>query len=93
MNKAYLLTGGNMGDRRGYLEEAAKRLREQCGEISRASSFYETSAWGNTDQPAFLNQALELQTNLNARQLIRKILKIEKSIGRERKEKYGPRHY
>lgn len=91
MNKAYLLTGGNMGDREAYLKEASTLLREQCGEISNASSFYETSAWGNTNQPAFLNQALELQTTLNARQLIRKILKIEKAIGRVRKEKYGPR--
>jgi 2-amino-4-hydroxy-6-hydroxymethyldihydropteridine diphosphokinase len=91
MNKAYLLTGGNLGDRQGYLGEAAKLLHGQFGEISRRSSFYETSAWGKTDQPAFLNQALELQTDLNARQLIRKILKTEKSIGRVRKEKYGPR--
>lgn len=91
MNKAYLLTGGNMGDREAYLVEASKLLQEQCGKISKVSSFYETSAWGNTDQPAFLNQALELQTTLNARQLIRKILKIEKTIGRVRKEKYGPR--
>lgn len=80
-----------MGDREVYLREASKLLSEQCGEISKASSFYETSAWGNTNQPAFLNQALELQTELNARQLIRKILKIEKTIGRVRKEKYGPR--
>lgn len=91
MNKAYLLTGGNMGDREVYLREASKLLNEQCGEISKASSFYETSAWGDTNQPAFLNQALELQTDLNARQLIRKILKIEKTIGRVRQEKYGPR--
>lgn len=80
-----------MGDREAYLGEALKLLREQCGEISKTSSFYETSAWGNTNQPAFLNQALELQTTLNAPQLIRKILKIEKTIGRVRKEKYGPR--
>lgn len=91
MNKAYLLTGGNMDDREAYLGEASRLLREQCGEISKVSSFYETSAWGNTNQPAFLNQALELQTTLNARQLLRKILKIEKIIGRVRKEKYGPR--
>jgi 2-amino-4-hydroxy-6-hydroxymethyldihydropteridine diphosphokinase len=91
MNKAYLLTGGNLGNRRENLAAARKLLEKQCGEIAAASSFYETAAWGKTDQPAFLNQALELKTSLNARQLIRRILKIEKLIGRVRKEKLGPR--
>ena len=92
MNKAYLLTGGNIGDRSAFLLQARELLALHCGEISAESSFYETAAWGNTDQPAFLNQALELKTKLNARQLIRKILKIEKLMGRVRKEKYGPRN-
>jgi 2-amino-4-hydroxy-6-hydroxymethyldihydropteridine diphosphokinase len=52
---------------------------------------YETAAWGKTDQSPFLNQALQIQTTLNAKQLIRKILKIEKTMGRVRKEKNGPR--
>ena len=91
MNIAYLLTGGNMGDREENLAKASALLQSQCGTIIAASSLYETAAWGNTDQPAFLNQALGLQTELNARQLIRRILKIEKSLGRIREEKYGPR--
>ena len=52
---------------------------------------YETAAWGKTDQPDFLNQALHISTSLNARQLIRRVLKAEKRMGRERLEKYGPR--
>ena len=92
MNKAYLLTGGNMGNRLLFLIQAKELLAEYCGEITAASSYYETAAWGNTEQAAFINQALELQTTLNARQLIRKILKIEKMMGRIRKEKYGPRN-
>lgn len=91
MNKAYLLTGGNLGDRIQNLATARDHINEQCGTIITASSLYETAAWGNTDQPAFLNQALEILTTLNARQLIRRILKIEKMMGRIRKEKYGPR--
>jgi 2-amino-4-hydroxy-6-hydroxymethyldihydropteridine diphosphokinase len=91
MNTAYLLTGGNLGNRRENLSVARKLVGEQCGEISASSCFYETAAWGKTDQPAFLNQALELKTSLNARQLIRRILKIEKIMGRVRKEKLGPR--
>ena len=52
---------------------------------------YETAAWGISDQPSFLNQALMLSTSLSARQLLRKVLQIEKEMGRERKEKMGPR--
>jgi 2-amino-4-hydroxy-6-hydroxymethyldihydropteridine diphosphokinase len=92
MNKAYLLTGGNIGDREASLQQARDLLAKHCGEITAASGLYETAAWGNTEQAAFLNQALELTTALNAKQLIRRILKIEKMMGRERKEKYGPRN-
>ena len=91
MNSAYLLTGGNLGEREHNLATARKLLAEQIGNIIAASSLYETAAWGNTDQPAFLNQALMIETPLNAKQLIRRILKIEKKMGRVREEKYGPR--
>lgn len=91
MNTAYLLTGGNLGEREQYLATARELVAEQIGNIIAASSLYETAAWGNTDQPAFLNQAIMIETPLNARQLIRRILKIEKKMGRVREEKYGPR--
>ncbi len=91
LNKSYLLTGGNMGNREENLSKAAGLLGEECGAILLSSSLYETAAWGITDQAAFLNQALLIETPLNARQLMRKILKVEKKMGRERKKKYGPR--
>lgn len=91
MNIAYLLTGGNLGDRESNLALARTMIQEQCGKVNTASSLYETAAWGNTDQPSFLNQALTIETILTARQLMRRILKIEKLMGRIREEKYGPR--
>lgn len=91
MKKVYLLTGGNMGDREKYLAEARELLGEHCGKITALSSLYETAAWGKEDQPCFLNQAVEMETDLPPRQLIRRVLKLEKRMGRERKEKYGPR--
>ncbi len=91
MSKAYLLTGGNLGDRAANLKQAIALIHEQCGPVIRASSLYETAAWGLTEQPSFLNQALEIDTKLKARQLMRKILKIEEEMGRVRKEKFGPR--
>lgn len=91
MNNAYLLLGGNVGDRQKNFEQAKKLLRQHCGEIIQSSSLYETAAWGKTDQPSFLNQALQLQTELSAPKLMEEILTIEEIMGRKRKEKYGPR--
>lgn len=91
MSTSYLLIGGNLGNRKENLSTAVSMINEQCGTVIRLSSIYETEAWGNTDQPSFLNQALEISTTLNARQLMRKVLKIEEAMGRVRKEKFGPR--
>jgi 2-amino-4-hydroxy-6-hydroxymethyldihydropteridine diphosphokinase len=91
MSTAHLLIGGNLGNRKENLSKAVSLITEQCGSLTRSSSIYETEAWGKTDQPSFLNQALEISTSLNARQLLRKILKIEKEMGRTRMEKLGPR--
>jgi len=91
MRTAFLLIGGNLGNRKENLSKAVSLINEQCGSLTSSSSIYETEAWGKTDQPAFLNQALEISTSLNARQLMRKVLKIEEEMGRVRKEKLGPR--
>ena len=91
MRTAHLLIGGNLGNRKENLSKAVSVINEQCGALTRSSSIYETEAWGNTEQPSFLNQALEISTSLTARQLMRKVLKIEEEMGRVRKEKLGPR--
>jgi len=91
MSNAYLLLGSNLGDRRENLKTANTLIEKICGTIIQSSSIYETAAWGKTDQPAFLNQAIEIETKLNAKKLMEEIVKIEQSMGRERKEKYGPR--
>ena len=91
MNTAYLLIGGNTGDRFNYLHSAAEAIGKQCGRIKKTSSIYETAAWGNKNQDSFLNQALEVATRLSAFELLDCILQIEESMGRIRKEKYGPR--
>ena len=91
MNSAYLITGGNMGQRDEQLSYAARLIEERCGNIIDRSSLYETAAWGKTDQNSFLNPALVLVTSLNARDLLNEILYIENLMGRDRVEKYGPR--
>lgn len=91
MNKAYLLTGGNMGNREKNLARAKNLIGELAGKVTRASALYETAAWGKTDQPSFFNQALELETALSPKELLPVLLAIEKQLGRQRDEKYGPR--
>ena len=91
MNKAYLLTGGNTGNRKQHLQQAIDLISQKCGNIEKQSSLYETAAWGKTDQPAFLNQALLLHSDLEAPELMRVLLSIEELMGRHREEKYGPR--
>lgn len=91
MNKAYLLTGGNIGQREENLARARALIGQHAGTVISASSLYETAAWGKTDQPSFLNQALEIQTTLSPEELLSRLLGIEQQIGRVRKERYGPR--
>jgi 2-amino-4-hydroxy-6-hydroxymethyldihydropteridine diphosphokinase len=91
MNRTYLLIGGNVGNRHQNLEKAAQLIDGQAGKIVQRSAIYETEAWGKSDQPAFLNQVLEVETGLDPHPLLDTILQIEQAMGRERKEKYGPR--
>lgn len=88
---AYLLLGGNLGNREENLEKAIDLLNDEIGEIVSKSSIYETAAWGKTDQPSFLNQAVSLKTNLSAIEVLDRALEIEKNLGRVRKEKWGER--
>jgi len=91
MNKAYLLIGGNIGDREKNLTRAIELLNENCGTVVANSSIYETAAWGNTDQQDFLNKAILLETQLSADQLMSSLLQVEEKMGRKRNEKFGPR--
>lgn len=91
IHTAYLLIGGNIGDRQHYLSRAAQLIEEHAGDIIALSSVYETDAWGFTAQPAFLNQVLVLQTALSPLDLLQQVLQIELILGRVREQKMGPR--
>lgn len=90
-NTAYLLLGGNLGDREANLKKAIELVNDKIGHVIAVSALYETAAWGKTDQPAFLNQAVGLQTNLNALAVLALALGIEQELGRVRKDKWGER--
>jgi 2-amino-4-hydroxy-6-hydroxymethyldihydropteridine diphosphokinase len=92
MNKTYLLLGGNTGDRAKNLDKAQRHISSMIGSIIRSSACYETAAWGNTLQPGFLNQVVVVQTKLDAPELMKTILLIEKKMGRIRTLKNAPRN-
>jgi 2-amino-4-hydroxy-6-hydroxymethyldihydropteridine diphosphokinase len=90
-NKAYLLMGGNVGERITNLNAAAAAISESCGKILTKSKVYETAAWGNENQPNFLNQLLVIETRLLPIDLLNQILNIESELGRKRDVPNDPR--
>lgn len=91
MNTAFLLIGGNLGNRLQHLAKARSLIHQRCGNIIKTSSLYETAAWGELQQAAFLNQVLMIHTLLSARGLLTCLLTAEQKMGRVRKQKSGPR--
>src|SRR5688572_14977179 len=87
----FLLLGTNLGDRKKNLSIARNAIEVSVGPILKASSIYQTEAWGKTDQPDFLNQALEVQTTLSPEDVLAEILKIEQTMGRTRDAHWGER--
>ncbi|RQO32683.1 2-amino-4-hydroxy-6-hydroxymethyldihydropteridine diphosphokinase [Taibaiella sp. KBW10] len=91
MNTAYLLLGGNEGDRLKTLRECVAFLCKEVGTVISASPIYETAAWGKEDLPAHLNQAIKMETDLSATALLQQVLAIEIKLGRQRQEHWGCR--
>ena len=89
--QVFLLLGSNLGDRPQVLAAAREMIAGQAGSIVNQSAIYETEPWGITDQPAFLNQVLEITTSLLPEDLLRIILNIEHDLGRIRYERWGAR--
>ncbi|MBS1729566.1 MAG: 2-amino-4-hydroxy-6-hydroxymethyldihydropteridine diphosphokinase [Bacteroidetes bacterium] len=91
MNIAYLLTGSNLLNPEMQVNTALQLIRSYCGKILLSSALYGSEPWGITDQPPFVNQAICVETHFSAKELLQKILAIEKEMGRERVIKMGPR--
>ncbi|MEO8822433.1 MAG: 2-amino-4-hydroxy-6-hydroxymethyldihydropteridine diphosphokinase [Ginsengibacter sp.] len=91
MNQLFLITGGNIGDRKRNLERAATLIQKRVGKIMTCSKMYETEAWGITDQPSFYNQVLIIESKLSAREVLHIILNIEEEMGRKRTVKNAAR--
>jgi 2-amino-4-hydroxy-6-hydroxymethyldihydropteridine diphosphokinase len=88
---AYLSLGSNLGDRAAYIERALELLSGPDLKIVRRSALYETEPRDVKAQPWFLNIAAEVETRLFPRQLLARVEKIEKELGRKRIVVKGPR--
>jgi 2-amino-4-hydroxy-6-hydroxymethyldihydropteridine diphosphokinase len=91
MSVAYIGIGSNLGDREFNCKQAIGLLRQKGITVRKESSLYETKPWGVTDQPLFLNMAIEIETNLKPFELLRTLKDIEKEMGREETFLWGPR--
>lgn len=92
LHRAYLLLGGNLGDRAENLARAISLIEESVGEILSQSAIYETEAWGSdVPQPAHLNQAILVATDLKPQALLEELQRIENQLGRTRQVVWGNR--
>ena len=90
---AYLGLGSNVGTRMANLERALELLDATPGiRVIRCSSIYETEPWGVTEQPPFLNAAVEVRTALEPGDLLAAVKAIEGEMGRATTVRYGPRN-
>ncbi|HLV84663.1 MAG TPA: 2-amino-4-hydroxy-6-hydroxymethyldihydropteridine diphosphokinase [Devosia sp.] len=92
MARAWLSLGANIGDPRGQLAEAVRRIAAHPHiSVSAQSSVLTTAPWGKTDQPDFANMAIAVETSLEPIDLLDVLLAIELAMGRVREEVWGPR--
>jgi len=88
----YIGIGANLGSREETLRRAVELLGRADGvEVVAVSELRETDPVGVVDQPPFVNGAVAIETTLPARAFLDVLLEIERSLGRVRGERWGPR--
>lgn len=89
---AYLSVGSNIGEKEQFLNNAFKKLDEDCNiKVTKVSKYIETEPYGNVEQDKFLNGCLEIRTLLTPDELLKKVNGIEQEEGRIRTLHWGPR--
>lgn len=86
----FISLGSNLGDRRENLRAAVAALPPAV-RVTAQSPVYQTAPWGYADQPDFLNQVVEGETELSPRELLVHLKSLESRLGREKTFRYGPR--
>ena len=92
MVQSYLGLGSNIGDREQQLQDAIKIIDSIEGiSVTKISPIYETAPVGYTEQPNFLNLCLEIETELEPKELLKYCLETEQRLHRVRDIRWGPR--
>jgi 2-amino-4-hydroxy-6-hydroxymethyldihydropteridine diphosphokinase len=92
--RAYVGLGANLGDREGTIRRAIGMLAAAPGvDVVGVSSLRETEPWGPVEQPSYLNGAVALETDLDPRDVLDLLLRLERALGRDRSSevRFGPR--
>ena len=91
--RAYVGLGSNLGDREATLLRALELLAAEPGlTVAAVSEFRDTEPVGYIEQPRFLNGVVAVDTELSARELLDRLLGVERSLGRRRNgPRFGPR--
>ncbi|MGH2648962.1 MAG: 2-amino-4-hydroxy-6-hydroxymethyldihydropteridine diphosphokinase [Ginsengibacter sp.] len=84
MEKVIIGLGGNVGNVSENFNIAIEEIKETIGQVNKQSSRYKTEPWGNKNQDDFLNQVIYVETSLSPDEVLKKILAIEKTMGRNR---------
>ena len=79
----HIALGSNQGDRLGYLQKALIEIHREIGEVIKISSVYETPAWG-FEGNAFLNACAAVLSRCSPEDILKNLLEIETSLGRQR---------
>ena len=88
----YLGLGANLGDRAGTIARAMQELdADPQIRVLRRASLYETAPVGVVEQPAFLNTVVEALSTLSGWPLLDAVKRVERSLGRQSRERWGPR--
>jgi len=91
--KAYIGLGSNIGNKIENLARALVFIQAAEGvNINKKSSLYQTAPWGKTDQDDFINQVIEIETDLAPLDLLHRLQEIEIKLGRRRDVRWGPRN-
>jgi len=91
LRKLYLLLGSNMNERQTYISTACDEIVTKMGPIIEKSQLYESEAWGKTDQSAFLNQAICVESDEDPEEILINCKTIERNVGRQHRDKWHER--
>lgn len=83
--------GSNKGNKAVNIALAIAKVKAQIGRVCIVAPNYETAAWGKTNQDSFINTCIVVETILSPHTLFEGLKSIEKQLGRQATEVWGPR--